>query len=107
MQKLQYRQIEVNSISGSVAYAGEILDGGTYGFSTSNGSIRLTVPQVSKCFLIASYGFGAFQSDLPVKTIEENITPGPVKSVKGTINGGGDATLKLITNNGSISIKKQ
>lgn len=107
MQKLQYRQIEVNSISGSVAYAGEILDGGTYGFSTSNGAIRLTVPQASKCFLIASYGFGAFQSDLPVKTIEENITPGPVKSVKGTINGGGDATLKLTTNNGSISIKKQ
>ncbi len=107
MQKLQYRQIEVNSISGSVAYAGEILNGGTYGLSTSNGSIRLTVPQASKYFLIASYGFGAFQSDLPVKTIEENITPGPVKSIKGTINGGGDATLKLTTNNGSITIKKQ
>lgn len=107
MQKLQYRQIEVYSISGSVAYTGEILNGGIYGFGTTNGSIRLTLPSASKFFLAASYGFGAFHSELPVTTVTENITPGPVKSIKGTVNGGGDATLKLTTNNGSIAIKKQ
>jgi len=107
MQNLQYRQIEVNSISGSVVYTGEILNSGTYSLTTSNGSIRLLVPSTSKCFLIASYGFGSFNSDLPFKVMTENLESGPVKSIKGTINGGGDATLKLTTNNGSISIKKQ
>ncbi len=107
MQNLQYRQIDVNSISGSVVYTGEVLNGGTYSLGTSNGSIRLSVPQATKCFLVASYGFGSFSSDLPFKVMTENIESGPVKSIIGTINGGGDATLKLTTNNGSISIKKQ
>ncbi len=107
LQGLQYRQVDVNSISGSVIYSGDILNGGNYGIATLNGAIRLTIPQTTKSFVIASYGFGAFNSEIPVKTLTENITPGPVKSIKGTLGGGGDATLKLTTNNGSISIKKQ
>lgn len=107
LERLKYRQIDVNSISGSVAYTGDLINGGTYGFGTSNGSIRLTLPSSTKSFVIASYGFGMFSSDIPVKTITENITPGPVKSINGTTNGGGGAELRLTTNNGSISIKKQ
>ena len=107
MERLKYRQIDVNSISGSVVYTGDLLNGGTYGFRTSNGSIRLNLPQDTKSFVIASYGFGMFSSDIAVKTITETITPGPVKSINGTTNGGGGAELRLTTNNGSISIKKQ
>ncbi len=106
LERVTYRQIDVNSISGSVAYTGDLINGGTYGFGTSNGSIRLTLPASTKSFVIASYGFGMFSSDIPVKTITENITPGPVKSINGTINGGGGAELRLTTNNGSIAIKK-
>lgn len=106
LQRVEHRQIEVNSISGSVMFNGTILSGGSYGFSTSNGAIRLTLPQTSSCTISASYGFGSFNSELPIKILTENIHEGPVKSIVGTI-GTGDATLKLTTNNGSISIKKQ
>ncbi len=106
VQKSGHRQLEINSISGTIAYNGEILSGGSYSFGTSNGSIRLTLPQNSACSLTASYGFGAFASELPFKLATENISPGPVMSIVATIGAGGDATLRLITSNGSISIKK-
>ncbi len=107
IQNIGHRQIEVNSISGTVAYNGEILNGGSYRFWTSNGSIKLSLPEKSSCMLTASYGFGAFSSDIPYKLTTENISPGPVKSIVATLGKGGDATLRLTTNNGSISIKKQ
>lgn len=106
LQSVEHRQIDVNSISGSVNFNGSILSGGTYGFSTSNGSIRLSIPQDSSCRISASYGFGRFVSELPIKILTEEIHPGPVKSVNGML-GSGDATLKLTTNNGSVTIKKQ
>lgn len=107
MQRLDYRQLEVNSISGSVVYVGEVLSGGTYGFGTTNGSIRLTLPQNSSSGLSASYGFGSFNSDFPIKITTENISEGPVKSIVGTLGSGGDSIIKLTTNNGSILIRKQ
>ena len=107
LQKLDHRQIDVGSISGTLIFNGEILSGGSYSLSTSNGSIRLSIPQSSSCLITASYGFGKFISELPIKIMTENITDGPVKSIIGTVGKGGDATLKLTTNNGSISIKKQ
>lgn len=107
VQKIGHRQIEVNSISGTVAYNGDILSGGSYRFWTSNGSIKLSLPANTAGLLTASYGFGTFNSELPFKLNTENVSPGPVKSIVATIGAGGDATLKLTTNNGSISIKKQ
>lgn len=107
VEKIAHRQIEVTSISGTVAYNGEILNGGSYRFGTSNGSIKLSLPESSSCMLSASYGFGAFSSDIPYKLATENISPGPVKSIVATLGKGGDATLRLTTNNGSISIKKR
>ncbi len=107
MQALDYRQLEVNSISGSVVYIGRVLSGGTYGFGTTNGSIRVTLPQNSAASLSASYGFGSFNSDLPIKITTENISEGPVKSIIGSLGEGGDALLKLTTNNGNILIRKQ
>ncbi len=106
LQHLEYRQIEVNSISGSVVFNGTILSGGSYGFSTSNGSIRLSLPLASSFRISASYGFGTFSTELPIKIITEDVHPGPVKSINGSL-GTGDATLRLTTNNGSVAIKKQ
>jgi hypothetical protein len=105
LQRIKHRQIDAGSISGSIAYSGEILSGGTYNLSTSNGSIRLALPPSTSCNVSALYGFGSFNSEIPVEIITENIMEGPVKRVDGLI-GKGDATLKLTTNNGSIAIKK-
>jgi hypothetical protein len=106
LQKLRHRQIEAGSISGSIAYNGEILNGGTYSLSTSNGSIRLVLPQTTNCSVSALYGYGSFNSEIPIKIITENIAENSVKIINGLI-GKADATLKLTTNNGSIAIKKQ
>lgn len=106
LQQIEYRQIEAGSLSGSVFYAGNILMGGTYTLKTTNGSIRLTLPVTSSCMVDASYGFGNFSSEIPIKTITENITPGPVKNIVGQM-GKGDATLRVVTSSGSIAIKKQ
>jgi len=105
LQSLEYRQMTVDSVTGSVAYTGEILSGGSYNLRTSKGSIRLTIPARSSFQMWATYGFGNFSTEIPVDIATENISPGPIKSIRGKA-GSGDATLKLTTNNGSIGIKK-
>jgi len=107
LQQLTYRQITVGSISGSVSFNGEILSGGSYSMSTNRGSIRLTIPANSSCLVNASYGSGKFDTEIPIKTLTENITSGPIKNVVGTMGKGGDSVLKLSSYNGSIGIKKQ
>ncbi len=107
LQTLKHRQIDIKSISGSVAFSSEILTGASYRLGTSKGSIRLTLPADSSSRISAIYGYGSFSSEIPFKIETENISEGPIKSVFGTIGKGGDAILKLTSSNGSISIKKQ
>lgn len=107
LQRLLHRQIDVWSISGSVVFSGDILNGGSYNFGTNNGSLRLTLPQNSSCQLSATYALGNFASELPLKIITENDLEGPVRSIVANIGKGGDAILKLTTNAGLIGIKKQ
>ncbi len=106
LQSVNHRQTEVNSISGSIFYTGDIRPGGLYQLTTTNGSIRMALPSTTSCQLIAIYGFGNFASEVPLKLETENIEPGPIKKVIGKLGSGGDATVKLSTNNGSIAIKK-
>lgn len=107
LQKLEYRQTEANSVSGTVIFTGPILGGGSYTFNTTNGSIRLAVPGDTACFVIATYGPGGLNSDLPLKASTVDVAPGPVKTIRGTLGTGGDAVVKLTTNSGAILIRKQ
>ncbi|MBC7900739.1 MAG: DUF4097 family beta strand repeat protein [Saprospiraceae bacterium] len=106
LQKLEHRQIDANSITGSVLFNSKFLMGGLYNFKTSNGSIRLTIPSASSCTIKASYGFGRFNSEIPLKILTENETPGG-SSVVASIGEGDACTVSMTTNNGSIGIKKQ
>ncbi|HLA94248.1 MAG TPA: DUF4097 family beta strand repeat-containing protein [Pyrinomonadaceae bacterium] len=105
LQKVNHRQIEANSISGSVNFNGKFLMGGIYTFKTTNGSIRMLLPQDTSCNVKASYGFGTFNSALPMKVIYETVSPGG-KNLSATI-GAGEATVNLTTSSGSIGIRKQ
>jgi hypothetical protein len=107
LQRLDHRQVEVNSISGSISYAGEILGGGTYTFTTMNGSIRLAIPVNTSGTVGAVFGYGNFNSEIPMKLLTEDKGPGPVRRISGRLGSGGDATLKLTSDSGSILIKKQ
>src|SRR6185503_14832769 len=104
LQKVEHRQIEASSISGSLLFDGKFLTGGIYNFRTSNGSIRLAIPALSSCTFTTTYGEGAFHSEIPLKILTENVTP-RAKIVVSKI-GTGEATVNLTTSNGSISIRK-
>ncbi|MFN2501120.1 MAG: DUF4097 domain-containing protein [Pyrinomonadaceae bacterium] len=105
LQMVGHRQVEVNTVSGAVAFHGTLLKGGSYSITTSNGSIRLAIPLESSSVVRASYGFGSFRSEIPI--IKAEATPtGPAKSLVGVM-GAGDANLRLTTHNGSVSIRKQ
>lgn len=106
LQGLQHRQVDVSSTSGSVIYDGEILGGGTYNLSTVKGSIKMSIPANSSCQIIALYGYGNFNSELPIKIETEDKYEGPTRRVVGKLGIGG-ATVKLTSNNGSILIKKK
>jgi hypothetical protein len=104
LQRVEHRQIEASSISGSLLFDGKFLAGGIYTFRTSNGSIKLSIPQASSCTIRATYGFGTFNYDIPLTILTENDTP-RARTVVAKI-GAGDASVSLTTTSGSIGIKK-
>jgi len=106
LQNVEHRQLDVSSISGSVAYNGAILSGGTYNLTTTNGSIRMAIPQNSACRVSATYSQGRFETEMPFTVEEETVQPG-AKTVKGKFGNGGDAVIRLISSIGSIAIRKQ
>lgn len=106
LDSLRYRQIDVNSISGSVLFKGEILSGGSYAFGTTKGSIKMSVPADSSFQVVALYGSGTFSSELPMKVQTEDLSSGPVKRQVGLIGKGG-ANVRLTSNSGSMVIKKK
>jgi len=68
--------------------------------STTNGRISVAVPRSMAARVDASTSNGSINSELPVlaHTSSRN-------SLRGTVNGGGNAELSLHTTNGSIEIK--
>lgn len=105
LQAIEHRQLEVNTNSGSIKYVGEIQSNGQYTFGTQNGSILLTVPTESSCKISATYGYGSFNSEIPMQKIERNPAT-KTKSLTAMI-GTGEAVLNFTTFNGSINIRKQ
>ena len=104
LQQVDHRQIEASSITGSVNFNGKFLPGGLYNFRTSNGSIRMQIPIKSSATIKASYGFGSFNSEIPLKFIYQHKTEGG-QNFQALI-GSGDANINLTTNTGVINIKK-
>ncbi len=105
LQKVDHRQIEATSVSGSVVFNGKFLPGGLYTMNTTNGSIKMSIPGDSSCKIIASYGYGTVNSAIPMKIVTEIVSQGG-KSLVALI-GAGDSTVKVTTSSGSINIGKQ
>lgn len=105
LQNVGSRQIDANSISGSVKFIGKFAGGGIYNFKTSNGSIELNIPKDSSATFKASYGFGSFNSELPLKISykDERL---PMRNLGATC-GAGEANVLLTTNSGRINITDQ
>ncbi|MBL8182354.1 MAG: DUF4097 family beta strand repeat protein [Blastocatellia bacterium] len=106
LNDLQFRRIDVKSTSGSVAFNGTVLRGADYSFDTSTGSIGLTLPKETSCTVQATYR-GRIESALPLNIVTENVQPGSLKSINATLGKGGESSLRLISNVGSITIRQQ
>jgi hypothetical protein len=105
LQQVEHRQMEVNSNSGSMKYSGLLKNGGQYTFGTLNGSMQLLIPEKSSCKINASFGYGAFNSEIPLQNVVKNANP-KTQSLTASM-GAGDATVSLRTYSGAILIRKQ
>ena len=105
LQKIKYRETEVNSNSGSINFVGEILNGGQYYFGSANSLITLVLSDKSSSKVVAFYGYGNFESEIPMKDIKRD-EDSKLKSLSGTM-GSGEALLNFKTVTGKIFIKKQ
>lgn len=105
LQRVEHRQIDASSITGSLVFNGKFLPGGIYGFKTQKGSIKLAIPAASSCRVSAWYGYGTMNSELPMKVETQDVTSAG-KSVVVRF-GEGAANVNLSTSNGQISIVKQ
>ena len=105
LQQVEHRQMEVDSISGSIRFVGEFQSGGQYNLKTTNGSILLSIPATSSSKINVSTVFGAFNSEIPLQNSVKSPNP-KAQSLSASI-GKGEATLNLTTHTGSIRIKKQ
>ncbi|MCA1623196.1 MAG: DUF4097 domain-containing protein [Acidobacteria bacterium] len=105
LKDIEQRQMDVGSNSGSISFTGEFADGGQYNFNTLNGSITLSIPQNSSSKISASYGYGAFNSEIPLQNLVKS-PASKTQNLTGQI-GKGDATLNLTTYSGALLIKKQ
>ncbi|MBX3243831.1 MAG: DUF4097 family beta strand repeat protein [Acidobacteria bacterium] len=105
IREVSYRQLQVNSISGSLTYDGKLLPGGVYSFKTSNGSILMTLPEDISARFNASYGFGSFQTAFPISVTQKTDMPGS-RTFVGTC-GEGEANVTLQTVRGSIGLAKK
>ena len=107
LQNIEHRQMEINSNSGAMRFTGEFQNGGQYRFGTQNGSILLAIPETSSCKISASYGFGAFSSELPLQNLVKNALVNSKTQSLSAQMGAGDATLNLTTYSGAIRIRKK
>lgn len=105
LQRIEHRQTEISSNSGSIKFAGEFQNGGQYNFGTQVGTISLAIPEKSSCKINALYGYGKFNSELKLAIITENNTSKAQRLVANI--GGGDANVNLTTYSGAIRIRKQ
>jgi hypothetical protein len=94
-------ELEASTTNGGIA--AELLTvvpGRPVRLSTTNGRITVALPRTIVTRLDAGTSNGSINSDIPVLTSSSSR-----HSLRGTINGGGTAELRLHTTNGSIEIK--
>ena len=93
--------VEASTINGGVDFAGLIKDGGSYRFSTHNGSVVVTVPERANATVSVSTFSGEFSSAFPVQL---NM-PRRGKAYSFTL-GNGSARLELESFQGEIQLRR-
>ena len=91
----------------NVALAGKSWEGNGMDVQTSNGGVRLSVPENYAANFEAGTVNGGFRSDIPALNVSTEDVKGGwgnrSRQIKTSINGGG-APIRVATTNGGISI---
>ena len=95
--------VEAETTNGAIRVElSEVNPGKAIRLETTNGRITIALPKAFAARIDASTTNGSIKTDLPVTTNEVSRN-----SLRGTINGGGGADLRLRTTNGSITIESR
>ena len=96
--------VQADTSNGSVnaTLAGSRWDGEGLDISTSNGSVRLGVPDGYNARIVASTSNGSINFGFPI-TVQGNLGGNRRRDIDTTIGSGGP-TLRLRTSNGSVSV---
>ncbi len=104
LQSVTHLSVEAKSISGVIKYTGEIQMDGDYKFTNIGGDINLAIPRDSSFNFTIVAEKNKFQSELPIKILNDNFTPS-VRTIRGTFGEGG-GTLYIQNDSGRIRIRK-
>ncbi len=95
--------VEAETTNGAIrTELDQVTPGKSIRLETTNGKITVTLPKSVAARVDASTTNGSIKTDLPVTTTEFRRN-----TLRGTINGGGSAELRLRTTNGSITIESR
>lgn len=106
LQSANHLQVDVNTISGSIQFSGQIQAEGQYSFKNTSGDIVLNIAKETSCTMTVISGRSRFSSELPFTVNNETIFPPSMKKLIATM-GDGEANLSLQTQSGIIKIRKQ
>jgi len=97
--------VEAATSNGSVnaTLSGSTWDGERLDISTSNGSVRLTVPETYNARLVAGTSNGSIDVGFPV-TVQGNLRRG--RNIDTTLGSGGP-TISVRTSNGSVRLERR
>jgi DUF4097 and DUF4098 domain-containing protein YvlB len=118
LARVAHSQVEAVSASGDVELAGALVRGGTYTLRSQSGDVTVTLPEDSSFLLTAKVAEGGeIVTDFPVRQLPKRTTAGAAEGSWGVHNAGRltgvagkadapDATLTLITFNGTVYLRK-
>jgi DUF4097 and DUF4098 domain-containing protein YvlB len=106
VQEVSAERVGAQSISGGITFAGDLHQNGRYEFTSHSGTIRLAIGGSSKFDIEAQSFSGSINSDIPI-TVTGSMPGRRSRSMRGSVGGGGGATLDLTTFSGSIHITKR
>ena len=112
IDRIAYRTVAAASVLGNVETTSELASEGRYNFQSSSGDIIFNLPTDSSFRLSASVArSGTIITDFPIRRNEEGDAPrsrAAVRRLAGTHgNGAGAAELNLVSNSGTIYLRRR
>jgi len=102
LERIRGSSVEASTVNGDIAFDGEIRKGGSYGFTSHQGDVRVVVPANADATIRVNTFNGSFESDFPV-TLQG--PTGRSKRLSFTLGAGG-AAIDLESFSGDIRLLK-